>query len=85
MFKVGDTVRNIAANVVGKVIEADGDTIYIEQSNGCEVDFPLSDLVLENEFQAKHDTSVRDDTGSHANDEVYEAVLTRIIHGRRMI
>jgi hypothetical protein len=78
MFKVGDTVRNIAANVVGKVIEADGDTVYIEQSNGCEVDFPMSDLVLESAFQAKHDTTVRDDSGSHANDGVYEAVLSNI-------
>ena len=74
MFKVGDTVRNVAANVVGVVIETDGDTVYLEQANGCEVDFVASTLVLENEFQARHDNSVRDDSGSQANDEVYAAV-----------
>ncbi len=78
MFKVGDTVRNVARNVVGVVIETDGDTVYLEQSNGCEVDFMASDLVYENEFQAKHDTSVRDDAGSHENDEVYDAVLSNL-------
>ena len=75
MFKVGDTVRNVAANVVGVVVETDGDTVYLEQSNGCEVDFVASALVLENEFQGKHDTSVRADAGSHENDEVYNAVI----------
>jgi len=75
MFKVGDTVRNVAANIVGTVIETDGDTVYLEQSNGCEVDFVSSALVLESEFQAKHDTSVRDDAASHENDKVYDAVV----------
>ena len=75
MFKVGDTVRNVGANVVGVVIEIDGDTVYLEQSNGCEVDFVGSALVLENEFQAKHDTSVRDDAASHENDALYDAVM----------
>ena len=78
MFKVGDTVRNVAANVVGVVIETDGDTVYLEQSNGCEVDFTASALVLEAEFQGKHDTSVRDDAGSHANDEAYNAVMSNL-------
>ncbi len=78
MFKVGDTVRNIAANIVGVVIETDGDTVYFEQSNGCEVDFPASALVLEGEFREKHDTSVRDDSASHENDAVYEAVMSNL-------
>ena len=78
MFKVGDTVRNVAANVVGVVIETDGDTVYLEQSNGCEVDFVASALVLESDFQAKHDTSVRDDAGSRENDEVYNAVMSNL-------
>ncbi len=78
MFKVGETVRNLAANVVGVVTEIDGDTVYLEQSNGCEVDFVASALVLENEFQAKHDTSVRDDDASHENDEVYNAVMSNL-------
>lgn len=78
MFKVGDTVRNVAANVVGVVVETDGDTVYLEQSNGCEVDFVASALVLENDFQAKHDSSVRDDAASHENDEIYEAVMSNL-------
>ena len=78
MFKAGDTVRNVAANIVGVVVETDGDTVYLEQSNGCEVDFVGSALVLESEFQARHDTSVRADSGSHAHDAVYEAVLTNL-------
>jgi hypothetical protein len=64
MFKVGDTVRNVARNVVGVVIEIDGDTVYLEQANGCEVDFVASALVYEKGFQARHDTSVRDCTSS---------------------
>ena len=36
MFKVGEIVRNVAANVVGAVVETDGDTVYLEQSNGCD-------------------------------------------------
>ena len=75
MFKVGDTVRNVARNVVGVVIETDGETVYLEQSNGAEVDFSASALVMENDFQARHDTSVRDDAASHKNDAVYDAVL----------
>ena len=78
MFKVGDSVRNVAANVVGVVVETDGETVYLEQSNGCEVDFAASTLVLENEHQAKHDTSVRDDAGSHENDAVYDAVMSNL-------
>ena len=78
MFKVGDTVRNVAANVVGVVVETDRETVYLEQSNGCEVDFAASALVLENEHQAKHDTSVRDDAGSHENDAVYDAVMSNL-------
>ncbi len=78
MFKVGDTVRNVAANVVGVVVETDGETVYLEQSNGCEVDFAASALVLENEHQARHDTSVRDDAGSHQNDAVYDAVMSNL-------
>jgi hypothetical protein len=75
MFKIGDTVRNVARNVVGVVVDTDGDTVYLEQSNGCEVDFVASALVLEGEFQAQHDTSVREDADSHKYDAVYEAVL----------
>ena len=78
MFKVGDTVRNVAANVVGVVVETDGETVYLEQSNGCEVDFAASALVLENEYQARHDTLVRDDAGSHENDAVYDAVMSNL-------
>ncbi len=78
MFKVGDTVRNITANVVGVVVETDGDTVYLEQSNGCEVDFAASTLVLENQFQAKHDAAVGADAGSHENDALYNAVISNL-------
>ena len=78
MFKVGDTVRNVAANVVGVVVETDGDTVYLEQSNGAEMDFAVSALVLESEFQAKHDTSVRNDTGSREHDAIYDAVMGNV-------
>jgi hypothetical protein len=75
MFKIGDIVRNVALNVVGEVVEIDGDTVYLEQPNGAEVDFTASALVLENEFQAQHDISVRDDAASHRNDKIYDTVL----------
>ena len=78
MFKVGDTVRNVAAKVVGVVVETDGETVYLEQSNGCEVDFAASALVLENAYQARHDTSVRDAAGSHENDAVFDAVMSNL-------
>lgn len=78
MFKVGDTVRNVSRNVVGVVVEVDGDTVYIEQENGAEVDFEASTLVLEDQFQARHDTSVQDDASAHANDPIYDAVLSNL-------
>jgi hypothetical protein len=78
LFKVGETVRNVTRNVVGVVIDIDGDTVYIEQDNGCEVDFVASTLVSEDAFQAQHDTSVRDDVGSHENDAAYSAVLSNV-------
>ena len=75
MFEVGDVVRNVAANIVGEIVELDGETAYIEQDNGAEVDFAMSTLVLESDFQARHGGGVRDDAGSHAYDETYEAVI----------
>jgi hypothetical protein len=78
MFKIGDTVRNVARNVVGVVIETDGDVVYLEQPNGCEVNFPTDALVLESAFQASHDTTVRDDAAAHRNDAVYDAVVASL-------
>jgi hypothetical protein len=78
VFEVGDTVRNVAANVVGVVVEIDGETVYLEQANGAEVDFKASALVLEDAFQAKHGTVVRDDAASHANDPVYDEVVRNL-------
>ena len=52
--------------------------MYLEQSNGCEVDFVASTLVLETDFQAKHDTFVRADAGSRENDEIYDAVIRNL-------
>ena len=78
MFSEGDIVRNVAAGIVGPVVEVDGETVYLEQENGVEVDFPAAALVLEQTFQSKHDTSVRDDPGSHLNDPVYDAVIANL-------
>ncbi len=78
MFKVGDTVRHVGRNVVGIVVETDGDTVYLEQSNGVEVDFVASALVLESQFQAQHNTTVRDDAGSREYDAIYNAVLSNL-------
>ena len=78
MFKVGDTVRHVSRNIVGVVVETDGDTIYLEQSNGAEVDFAASALVLESAFQAQHSTAVRDDAGSREYDAIYDAVLNNL-------
>ena len=78
MFKEGDLVRNVAAGIVGEVVEVDGDTVYLEQENGVEVDFPASTLVLEKSFQARYDTSVRNDAGSRAHDPVYDSVVENL-------
>jgi hypothetical protein len=78
MFNVGDVVRNVAANIVGEVVEIDGDTVYIEQDNGAEVDFQLATLVLESAFQAKHGGAVKKDVGSHAYDATYQAVIDNL-------
>lgn len=78
MFEVGDTVRNVAADIVGVIVEIDGETVYLEQANGAEVEFKASALVLEDEFQARHGTVVRDDAASHANDPVYDEVIRNL-------
>lgn len=78
MFEVGDTVRNVAADIVGVVVEVDGETVYLEQANGAEVEFKAAALVLEDEYQAKHGTVVRDDAASHANDPVYDEVIRNL-------
>jgi len=78
LFKVGDTLRSVAADVVGVVVEIDGETVYLEQANGAEVEFKASSLVLEDDFQAKHGAAVRDDAASHANDPVYDEVIRNL-------
>ena len=78
MFEVGDTVRSVAADVVGVVVEIDGETVYLEQPNGAEVEFKASSLVLEDDFQAKHGAAVRDDAASQANDPVYDEVIRNL-------
>ncbi len=75
MFNVGDVVRNVAANIVGEVVEIDGDTVYNVQDDGAEVDFQLATLVLESAFQAKLGCVVKEDVGSHAYDATYQAVI----------
>ncbi len=76
MFNVGDVVRNVAANIVGEVVEIDGDTVYIEQENGAEVDFAASTLVLESAFQARHSGGVQEE--AHAYDDTYQTVIDNL-------
>lgn len=76
MFDVGDIVRNVAANIVGEVVEIDGGTVYLEQENGAEVDFPASTLVLESAFQARHGGGVREE--AHAHDDTYQSVIDNL-------
>lgn len=78
MFKIGDIVRNVAANVVGVVVETDGDRVYFEQDNGAEVDFAASALVLESDFQAKHDISARDVDVSPEDDLACDSVMNNL-------
>tara|TARA_R110002126_G_scaffold47512_33_gene133185 strand:- start:648 stop:1115 length:468 start_codon:yes stop_codon:yes gene_type:complete len=69
MFNVGDKVRNVAANVVGIVVEVDGDRVYFEQDNGAEVDFPAASLVLETDFQTSHADPLPGDAAAPDADE----------------
>ena len=78
MFKIGDIVRNVPANIVGEVIEVDGEVIYLEQENGAEVDFAASVLVLESEFQIKFSGLVQKDEAAHAHDKIYHAVIDNL-------
>ena len=78
MFDVGDAVRNVAANIVGEIVEIDGETVYIEQENGAEVDFQISTLVLESTFQAKHGGAVQKNAGAHVLDPIYQKVIDNL-------
>ena len=44
MFSVGQTVYHRTRDKSGKVQECDGDTVYLVQPNGVEIDFPARDL-----------------------------------------
>ena len=44
MFKVGQTVYHRDGKRSGTVLECDGDTVFIEQANGAELDFPVGQL-----------------------------------------
>ena len=44
MFSVGQMVYHRTGKHSGKVLECDGDTVYLVQSNGVEMDFPSSEL-----------------------------------------
>ena len=76
MFNVGDKVRNVAANVVGVVVEVDGDRVYFEQENGAEVDFPAASLVLDSDFQTRHADPV---AGAVAPSDADEAACAAVL------
>jgi hypothetical protein len=44
MFSVGQTVYHRTRNQSGKVLECDGDTVYLVQANGVEIEFRSSEL-----------------------------------------
>jgi len=44
MFPKGTVVYHLGTRRSGRVVETDGDTVYIEQDNGAELDFPAADL-----------------------------------------
>jgi hypothetical protein len=44
MFSVGQTVYHRTGRHSGTVLECDGDTVYLVQANGVEIDFPTSEL-----------------------------------------
>jgi hypothetical protein len=44
MFSVGQMVYHKAGKHSGKVVECDGDTVYLTLPNGVEVDFPGNEL-----------------------------------------
>jgi hypothetical protein len=77
MFKIGDIVRHERQKIVGEVVEIDGDTVYLEQDNGAEVDFPASTLTLESDFQKRHGAPI-DDADARRNDPLYDAVIANL-------
>lgn len=46
MFSVGQIVVHKTGGHRGKVIEHDGDTVYVLQDNGVELEFPARDLTV---------------------------------------
>lgn len=47
MFQNGQVVYHQGGKFSGKVVDQDGDRIYLKQSNGVEVDFLESELSVE--------------------------------------
>lgn len=45
MFKAGQLVRHKTRNFRGSVLEVDGDVVYLETSDGVEMQFPVRDMV----------------------------------------
>ncbi len=44
MFSVGQMLYHRTRNTSGKVLECDGDTVYLVQENGVEIEFRTADL-----------------------------------------
>jgi hypothetical protein len=53
MFSVGQRVWHRDGRRSGKVLECDGDRVFIEQENGAELDFRASDLTVTPPLGAK--------------------------------
>lgn len=57
MFSVGQTVFHKTGKYSGKVVECDGDRVYLVQDNGAEIDFRADELTAAAPHQ-KHPTLV---------------------------
>lgn len=47
MFAIGQTVFHKSGRHSGTVVDADGETVYLMQANGVEIDFPRRELTAE--------------------------------------
>ena len=74
MFSVGQKVWHRNGQRSGKVIECDGDRVYIAQDNGAELDFKASDLTATPPAGAV--SSATADTGKPSDYVIQRRVLT---------
>jgi len=64
MFAVGQLVWHRDGRRSGKVLECQGDRVYIEQENGAELDFPAADLTTTSPLAATRPQSASTSSGT---------------------